>query len=231
MKAILRSFVFAGFVACLAFVGCKKNNTARPQPSLKEISSDVRPVNNTTTAPTPTSTSTGTGATITFNNATFTEINITFNGLTKIIAVGGTATFSGSPNGSAGGQATTYGKTSGGSQIGELIGWTLSYNFPSAGGNSNINLNVTSTYFFLKMRNSGTQSLNPVYVNYGLTSQTIDNVTIPNDGITYKLGYYKAFSNGNVRAYRGSSYTYWDHGVQYTLPGTNNQSVELVNYY
>jgi len=175
-------------------------------------------------------------ATINYVNNSHTTMTITVNGVTKTAAAGQKAGFTGNPGASATGTATTSGKSSSGIVIGETVNWNISNTFPSS-GSTDVNLNVSSSLFFLRMRNTGTKTLTPVYVNYGLNSQSVDNVVIPPDGVTYPLGYYKAFTNGNVRAYwqgQPSQYSYWNQGPTsgqgiYTLPFTNNQSVTLVN--
>jgi len=167
-------------------------------------------------------------ATLTFKNNTFTVMDITFNNITKTIAPSGSTSFSGIPNSSASGTAQTSGRTSSGDQVGLLMSWNLSYTFP-ASGNASINLNVSSDYFFLRMQNAGSSAMSPIYVNYGLLSETVDNISIPNNNVLYNLGYYKAWTNTNVRGIRGNSYTYWNQGVHFNLPFTINQSATLLN--
>lgn len=170
-------------------------------------------------------------ATINFVNNSFTTMTITVNGATKTVAAGQKVGFTGAPSSIASGTATTSGKSSSGITIGEVVSWNINNTFP-ASGSTDVNLNVSSSLFFLRMRNTGTKTLTPVYVNYGLNSQSVDNVVIPPDGVTYPMGYYKAFTNGNVRAIwqnQPSSYSYWNQGQQYTLPFTNNQTATLLN--
>jgi hypothetical protein len=67
-------------------------------------------------------------------------------------------------------------------------------------------------------------------VNYGLQSQTHDNIEVVNDGIKKRCGYYKAWSNGNVRMYKknnSSQYVYWNQGEHYSLPWEENQAASL----
>jgi len=71
-----------------------------------------------------------------------------------------------------------------------------------------------------------------LYVNYGLQSQTHDDIESPNDGVKRRCGYYKAWSNGNVRMYKksnSSQYIFWNHGTHYTLPWEENQAASLSN--
>lgn len=164
----------------------------------------------------------GQTSTITFMNPTFTPIDITFNGQNKTAPVGGSAVFTGTANAAKTGNASTSGKTSNGTLIGLPIVWNnINLSFPAAGGNLNYTLNIGPDFFFLKMVNTSTLAIQKVYVNYGLQSQTLDNISIPNNGNTYGTGYYKAFSNSNVRAENGNIFWFWN---PLNLPFTNNQS-------
>jgi len=166
-----------------------------------------------------------TTSTITINNPTFTTIELTFNGQSRSIAPGGSVVFTEEEYSSAYGTATTAGYTTTGTQIGLRLSWTINDAFPAANNNRILTLNTDPDMFFLKIQNVSTKSIQKVYSNYGLAYQTIDNILIPNDGNTYSLGYYKAFTNSNVRAESASSYWYWS---PLGLTFTNNQSKTLV---
>ncbi len=171
---------------------------------------------------------------ITFNNMVYTDIDITISGYgTKIAPPGGNVTFtlSGNP-GSFTYHAETAGYTTGDIRIGELVVWDYTKDV-SGLLSVTYNLNVSSTLFYLRIQNSGTVDLGPLYVNYGTTAQTIDNIVIPKGGDTYRIGYYEAYTNTQVRAYwYGTSFsTQWDQGVDFTLPFTVNQTVTLQNIY
>lgn len=162
-------------------------------------------------------------STITYVNASFTSINIMVNSMAKTIAVGGNVVYTGTPNAAATGTASTSGKTSSGTIVGNTISWALSNVFP-ASGNSTNTLNVGGDSFFLKVKNASSKSITKLYVNYGLTPQTLDNVTIANDSQVYSLGYYKAYTNSNVRGENGTTYWSWN---SLNLPFTQNQSVTV----
>ncbi|TSJ36610.1 hypothetical protein FO440_22550 [Mucilaginibacter corticis] len=161
--------------------------------------------------------------TINFFNKTFTPISITINGTTQTIATGGKMQYSGKASASASGTASTSGKTSQGAQVGGAINWTINTSFPSA-GNLDYALNIASDTFFLKIQNNSALSITSLYVNYQLVSQTLDNITIPNDHQIYNLGYYKGYTNSNVRAENGNTYWSWN---SLALPFTQNQSITL----
>ncbi len=170
--------------------------------------------------------------TLTFNNPLFTDITIEVTGQgTKTAPVGGSATFEyeGNP-GSISCYAYTNGKTDQGSQIGLKIVWNIDDDV-SGLDEKNYNLIISDTYFFIYMQNNGSAYLAPLCVNYGLSDVTTDNIEIPNNGLTYRTGYYKAFTNTQVRADLVGTgyYIYWDQGTHFILPWTDNQYAILYN--
>ncbi|HNW75591.1 MAG TPA: hypothetical protein PKJ28_01750, partial [Bacteroidales bacterium] len=170
-----------------------------------------------------------TSTNVTFNNKVYTNIYITINGNTQTITPGNSVTFYSLPGSSASYSAYTYGATTTGTQIGLELNWNNTISLP--GGSISFNLIFPDTYFFLYMTNEGAHDLTPLYVNYGLSQQSQDNILIPNDNIKYRIGYYYAYTSTIVRAYyqdSPNSYTYW---CNLNFPWTNNQSVSLVNTY
>jgi hypothetical protein len=80
------------------------------------------------------------------------------------------------------------------------------------------------------MTNNSTHIMENLYVNYGLSSQTVDYIVVSNTGIKYTVGYYKAWTNSNVRIYYQDlpgNYYFWDYGTHFTLPWEVNQYVSL----
>lgn len=167
---------------------------------------------------------------VTFYNPVFTNIYITLGDSTKTIYPGNSETFYQVTGTTASYSAYTSGATTSGTQVGLKMLWNN--NISLSGGTASYNLNVSSTYFFIYVTNYGSDLLTPFYVNYGLTSQTVDNINLPNNDIKYRTGYYYAYTNTEVRAYFSSTptyYSYWDQGTNFTLPQTMNQSVSLTN--
>jgi hypothetical protein len=165
---------------------------------------------------------------INFVNNTYTPITITINGKTSVIPIAGSVQYSGVAGDAATGYASTSGTTSSGGQVGQLVGWNnISYSFPTNTSSIDIPMNIGSDLFFLRINNSSPYSFSQVYVNYGTTDQTLDNVAVPNDGYTYGIGYYSAYSNSNVHLVSASS-VYMNFSL--VLPFTNNQSI-TVNAY
>lgn len=167
---------------------------------------------------------------VTFNNPIFTDIYVTLNGTTQTITPGSSVTFYSVPGSSVSYTAYTSGLTTSNTQIGLKLTWSNTITL--TGSTASYNLIVTSEYFFIYITNSGTHTMNNLYVNYGLTSQTLDNIEIPNNSTKYRTGYYKAYTNSNVRMYYKDAttyYTYWNQGTHFTLPWTNNQVANLSN--
>ena len=162
---------------------------------------------------------------ITFSNDTYTPISITVNNSPATIDVGSSVTFSGTAGSTAAVYASTSGSTTGGTQVGQLIVWSYTDKFPVNGSTLTEPFDVSSDYFFLKMINvNSSQSIITVKVNYQTTAEVDDNVTIPNDGNTYDIGYYSAYSNTEVYATSSSS-GFWTWFP--SIPNTANAEVTL----
>jgi hypothetical protein len=170
---------------------------------------------------------------LTLRNQVFTDIELTIQGQSgpQVLPAGGGRTFNYPANpGIVSYSGSTSGTTIQDTQVGLLMLWTFTVSTAGKPADT-VDLTIDSTYFFIYVQNSGAYPLTNFYVNYGLASQTYDNISIPNDGQSYPIGYYPARSNTQVRAFRGntSTYVYWNQGVHFTLPWTSNQSTELVN--
>lgn len=162
--------------------------------------------------------------TITYINTTVTAVTLTVNGQTQIIESGEEKTFVGKPNETLVGTAFTSGTTTTGSQVGGKLSWMIDDAFPPS-GNLDITLEVSADFVFLEVTNKSAYTINKVYVNYGLASQSLDNLSIPNDQNAYSIGYYKAFGNSTIRLEAGGVHWY----AQYLpLPGTVNQKYGFI---
>lgn len=126
--------------------------------------------------------------------------------------------------------AETAGETTEGDQIGLKMGWDFTSDL-SGLEYKGISLGLSSEYFFIFVRNEGTFNLSPFYVNYGTSEETYDNIVIFNDSQDKRIGYYKAFTNTQVRAYRQGTedYVFWDNSAGNFIPFTENQAVLLLN--
>jgi hypothetical protein len=168
---------------------------------------------------------------VTFNNHVFTPIVLNVDGVTKAVPALGSVTFTyqGNP-GNINYSGTTSGKTTTGTPIGLTMSWL---NTRSVAGMSSWteDLILTPSYFFIYVNNCSVNGAltGPFYVNYGLVAQTQDNISIPSSCVNSPIGYYNAFTNTEVRAYRGLFFVFWDQGINFVLPFTNNQYVVLGN--
>lgn len=167
---------------------------------------------------------------IVYKNNTFTPISITVNDLALTIPVHGSVSFSGRSGSLATGGAVTSGEASwlgisaGGGVIGQMINWKIDNTFPLKDTLYQA-LDVGATYFFLRMVNSTGQNVINYDVNYDRTNgEQLENVTVPNTGSTYDMGYYFAYSNSDIKITTAASGTY-TYGI--SVPGTSNQTVTV----
>jgi len=158
--------------------------------------------------------------TVQYNNNTNTTLSITINGSTQTIPAKGNVTFTGTYGDAASGSATTN------LNYGYLLTWntSLATTFP-ASGIQTVNIDVSTTWFLLLIQNNSAYTIVNTYVNYGLTVQTLEHPTIPNNGTEYIIGYYKAYPNTTVRLESATTYWYFN---TFTLPNTNNQVQLLI---
>ena len=166
-------------------------------------------------------------------NTVFTDITLSISGFSdEVLSPGDSINYLFTENpGSVTYYGETSGKTTSGSVVGIPIYWsqTINTNNPFR----KISLVIKSDLFFAYMRNNGSAALSPVYVNYGRAEQTMDNVLIPNDGVTYRLGYYKAFNDTQVRAHLQGTENdvFWNQGEHFFLPWTDNQTMVFVSSF
>ncbi len=165
---------------------------------------------------------------ISYRNSTFTPVNIFINGESAIIPPGGVAVFTGAFGSVASGNASTsasapLGVSGAGGSIGSVINWQLNATFP-AKDTLKDTLNVGATYFFLRLANNSNYNIINYTVNNGfLHGMAYEDVTIPNNGQYYDLGYYLAYSNSNLQTEYSNSVLY---SLGISLPFTSNQLFE-----
>ena len=161
--------------------------------------------------------------TLTFKNTTFTYIYVTIGTEEKIVHPGQSLTLYEIEDGAIY-QAYTVGKTLSGTEIGLTISWNGIVNYTNQNTHT---FEVSVGYFFLTVINStyNPYPLTDIYINYGLSDEEYVDITIPNNGIKYVLGYYHANINSNISYYNGYSYNLWD--FSYYLNSSSNQSVSL----
>lgn len=140
-----------------------------------------------------------------FNNTLFTDVYISVDGITKTMSPDYSVLFADVENTSISYTAETYGETTGGTIIGEELYWDNTVDLTSF---SSYNL-VTYDYIFFYITNYCGYSLNPFYVNYNTYDETMDDIVIPSDGVTYETGYYYANYAMEIRAYYQYYSTYY----------------------
>ncbi len=160
-------------------------------------------------------------STITYFNNTFTPVYITINGSSTTIQPGESVFYYGTPGDNAVGTATTYGQTNSGTQIGDAINFTFNDVFSYNGGLED-DINISSDYFYLKINNASSFNIGQEYVNFGTNAHTYDQVSIPNDGNTYGMGYYLAYNNTELRLLTSGGGHVWDYVIN--IPFQQNAS-------
>src|SRR3989339_448612 len=178
---------------------------------------------------------------LTFNNKIFTPIIVTCNNETQTIAVGGSVSYAITGT-SVNYTASTKGTTSSGSLIGLEMTWANSVTL--SGSSQSLDLITSSSYFFLKIQNSGYSTLTDLWVNKDLASElNYPTVTFPwssTSSPTYETGYFRAWTNSNIKIsyVPADGLTYYYYLLQgttysspftgnFTLPFTENQSKTL----
>ena len=150
-----------------------------------------------------------------FQNNTYTPVVITAGGSSHTINAGSSLTYTSLAGTSFSCSATTSGST------GLTLNWTWSTSFPST-DYATIPINVSSSYFFLFVDNTmGTQTVNSLTVNYALSDQTNETVSLP-PGAEYAMGYYDANPDPYytiIKAY-SNSYT-WSFSPVFNFANVN----------
>ncbi len=161
---------------------------------------------------------------ISFHNNTQTRVTLAIAGYNTVyVDAGSSVVFDGYYTDQAIGTATT------GSNLGEPISWNLTYTFPST-GELQVNINVSSDYFYLYLRNNTLYTITEVNVNYLLTGvETDENTIIPYDGNLYGIGYYQAYTNSNLYFFTNGRAHQWSYNTL-SLPFTDNQTFTAALY-
>ncbi|MCD6091521.1 MAG: hypothetical protein J7J72_08480 [Bacteroidales bacterium] len=128
--------------------------------------------------------------------------------------------------------ANTIGETAEGNPLGVRINWEETIDV-SDFDSPTFNLNVSSDYFFMAVKNTGNYNLEMWSVNYGNDFQIDDDFNIPNDGIEYGVAYYEAFEDTDIYARLSgtSDDVKWSQGVEFVFPWTENQYILLSNNF
>ena len=123
--------------------------------------------------------------------------------------------------------AYTFGETSTNVQLGERIDWEGS--FTAENDTTTQTFGTSAEYFFLYVRNQTSTSYGPIVINYNNADEYTENILIPaNNGITYRIAYYKVHSDTKIRFYDSnnqSNYITLTAGTSFHFPNTENQCV------
>ncbi|MFI5196138.1 MAG: calcium-binding EGF-like domain-containing protein [Chitinophagales bacterium] len=159
---------------------------------------------------------------ITYKNNTFTPVTIVINGKASVIAASHSITYSGQYTTYLFGSASTSGSTDSGEVVGDLITWNIANPFPIS-DTAAIGLDVSPTYFYLKIKNNNPHySIAGFYYGDSISGgYFFVSINIPGDGVMYDLGYYNAYDNNNGITFVSSSGA--NLFVNFTLPFVNNQ--------
>lgn len=176
---------------------------------------------------------TGVSSFVTYTNTTFTPVTLVINNVTQVLPVGASITLAGTYGTTSSGTATTSGgaKSLGvdlpNGVIGLQINWNVNGAFPSTANDTTVvPLQIGATYYYLRMTNNGTSPVTSYIVNtFGSDSLNRQDVTIPNNGITYDLGYYLAYPNSNIQVTRGNGAVTTS---AVALPVTTNQTATVI---
>lgn len=155
-------------------------------------------------------------ATIGFRNMTFTKVYMTIDGIDYTVDSGTTLTITGGFGDTLKGSASTHGAYG----INVPLA-PIKVTFPTSSIRY-YDLNVDSTFFFLKVinGNSTVPFLSQVYVNYQQRDEKFDVVQIPNDGHVFNVGYYRAYNDTHIHIGHTPNFTDYN---SLGLPMTNNQ--------
>ena len=165
---------------------------------------------------------------ITYVNNTYTTMLITVNDVQSKLQVNSSVTYPGTPGKTVTVNATTAYTTATGQITGEVVTWSFIDTLPASGAITHT-LNVDPTYFYLSIANGDNyDSIVAINVNYQTSYQTTDSITLPNNGVPYIIGYFRAFPDTKIYvAGRGQSLTGSSWILTPTIPNTVNAAATV----
>jgi hypothetical protein len=94
---------------------------------------------------------------------------------------------------------------------------------------------INNDYFLLYTKNNYTEPIDYTKVNKSLVGEKTCFVDIPNDGVEYILGFYRAHTNSNIYWYKQSGGTFYVDGdtykINYNVPDANHTDKNLYAKY
>jgi len=163
-----------------------------------------------------------------FKNNTLTPVYIELDGNLTKIAVGDSAEYRAKNKYHLQTKASTYVLKGDGGVLGQNLEWHIDTTINSW-HNITYPLQIGPDYFLLKMINNSPENMIYLKVSSGQTDYSYSfDVTIPNDGRTYNLGYYRTLSDLSVIARNGDQQGWeWDCGRDFHYPNLWNQWVRV----
>lgn len=169
-------------------------------------------------------------STVTFYNNAYTTSEIKVNDQVKEVEADDFVSFEVIPNTEFSFEAKTAGAK------GLEITWgPINLTADADESKNSFNVDVSSSYFFLGMKHdkAGEADIDRLVVNtQSAKYKTDEEITLPQDNVTYDVGYYKALSGNTIYAYHANSNDYWKEGTgsnEYYFQYDNevNQGVDL----
>lgn len=165
-----------------------------------------------------------------FYNNGYTEATLTVDGEDKTVAADGMVTF----EIEEGAEFTFEGVTQGAKGI-EITWGPLNLTAEADETQNSYDIDVAQDYFFLGIAHdkAGEADIDRLVVNkQDDMAKTDEEVYIPQDGVVYDVGYYKALTGNYIYAYHAGTGDFWKEGnfsseYYFQYPGEINQGVDL----
>ncbi len=155
-------------------------------------------------------------STITYQNNSFTDLNMTINGTAYVIPAGSYTDFVG-----VAGTSISVRNIYTGGGYGQFIDWVdFIDHFPTNGDHLTEPFNVAAGYVYLQIRNISLYNINSLFVNYNAPGESHEYPYLPNDGVTYGIGYYSASTGSEILAESGTFQFSWYPAIPYTVNST-----------
>jgi len=166
--------------------------------------------------------------TIEFKNNAATPVYIDLDGKTDTIRALSSFNYKAQKNSRVKTNAYAYWTNINGVILGQKMEWNID-TVVHSDGNFTYPLNVNSHYFFLKVTNNTGADINYISVNSDDPGvKDVLKIKIPNDGITYFVGYFKVLPNTKIELWNTANYYLkWTNGSNLTFTDSYNQVITL----
>jgi hypothetical protein len=166
--------------------------------------------------------------TIEFKNNAPAAIYIDLDGKTDTIAPNSSFLYSGRKNSRVKTNAYSYVFNSKGIMFGTKIQWNID-TLVHSDGNYIYNLDVNSSFFFLRITNNSGANITDISVNSNDPNEKVTvKTTVPNDGRIYYLGYYRVLPDTKIVLVNANNYSLnWTSGSNLHFADSFNEAVTL----